>query len=181
MPAHVCTRRLFLRTSHWLGSAPVRLACTQRGPKRGLVLVCPGRRHISSHCTIQSPASPAQRGTAVSRGPKFHHLGSGDHGHRQHKARGRFWFGKFVRSSVFVASPERAKRECVSPWPCQRRSHRARHAIPTSILVAHALLLARRQVKSSSNTPVMQRTRRAHKERGWYAPHDIDVIVKNSY
>ena len=27
--------------------------------------------------------------------------------------------------------------------------------------------------KSSSNIPVMQRTRRAHKERGWYAPHDI--------
>ncbi len=29
------------------------------------------------------------------------------------------------------------------------------------------------RVKSSSNTPVMQRTRRAHKERGWYAPHNI--------
>jgi hypothetical protein len=32
----------------------------------------------------------------------------------------------------------------VSPRPCQRRSHRAHHAIPTSILVVHALLLARR-------------------------------------
>ena len=32
-----------------------------------------------------------------------------------------------------------------------------------------------RGVKSSSNTPVMQRTRRAHKERGWYAPHDISL------
>ncbi len=32
------------------------------------------------------------------------------------------------------------------------------------------------QVKSSSNTPVIiQRTRRAHKERGWYAPHDISL------
>ena len=41
--------------------------------------------------------------------------GSGDHGHRQYKARGRVWFGKSVRSSVFVVSSERAKQECVSP------------------------------------------------------------------
>ncbi len=31
------------------------------------------------------------------------------------------------------------------------------------------------QVKSGSNTPVMQRTRHAHKERGWYAPHNISL------
>ncbi len=35
-------RSLSLWTSRRLGSAPVRLACIQRGPKRGLVLVCPG-------------------------------------------------------------------------------------------------------------------------------------------
>jgi hypothetical protein len=61
----------------------------------------------------------------------------------QYKARGRLWFGTYVGSSVFVVSPERPIREYVSPWLCQRRSHRARHAIPTSILVVHALLLAR--------------------------------------
>ena len=33
-------RSLPLRTSRRLGSAPVRLACTQRDPKRGFVLVC---------------------------------------------------------------------------------------------------------------------------------------------
>jgi hypothetical protein len=31
------------------------------------------------------------------------------------------------------------------------------------------------QVKSSSNNPVMQRTRRAHKEKEWYAPHNISL------
>ncbi len=31
------------------------------------------------------------------------------------------------------------------------------------------------QVKSSSNTPVMQRTRRAQKERGLHAPHNISL------
>ena len=36
------------------------------------------------------------------------------------------------------------------------------------------------QVKSSSNTPVMQRTRRAHKERGWYALHDISLASCDS-
>ena len=34
---------------------------------------------------------------------------------------------------------------------------------------------ARCLVKPSSNTPVLQRTRRAHKERGWYAPHNISL------
>ncbi len=32
----------------------------------------------------------------------------------------------------------------MSPWQFQRRSHRARHAIPTLILVVHALVLAQR-------------------------------------
>ena len=144
MPTHVCARRLFLRTSRRFGSAPVRLACIQRSLRRGPVLVCQGRRRNRPHCTIRSPVNPAHRGTAATCEPKFHHLGSGDHGHRQYKARDRLWFGKFMRSSVFVVSPERAKRDCVSPWPCQRRSHRTCHAIPTSILVVHALLLARR-------------------------------------
>jgi hypothetical protein len=44
MPTKDFARSLSLRTSRRLGSAPVRLACTQRGPKRGLVLVCSGRR-----------------------------------------------------------------------------------------------------------------------------------------
>ena len=35
--------------------------------------------------------------------------GSGDHGHRQYKARGRLWFDKFVRSSVFVVPPRKGK------------------------------------------------------------------------
>jgi hypothetical protein len=67
--------RLFLRTSCPLGSEPVRLACTQRGTRRGLVLVCSGRRCILPHCTIRSPASPAHGGTVVSRKPAYRHLG----------------------------------------------------------------------------------------------------------
>ncbi len=35
--------------------------------------------------------------------------------------------------------------------------------------------MGERQVKSSSNTPFMQRTRRAHKERGWYVPHNTSL------
>jgi hypothetical protein len=46
MPQGAFASRLFLWTSRRLGSAPVRLACIQRGPRRGLVLVCPRRRHI---------------------------------------------------------------------------------------------------------------------------------------
>jgi hypothetical protein len=44
-------RSLPPRTSRRLGSAPARLACTQRGPKRSLVLVCSGTRHIPPHST----------------------------------------------------------------------------------------------------------------------------------
>jgi hypothetical protein len=33
------------------------------------------------------------------------------------------------------------------------------------------------QVKSSSNTPVFQRTRRAHIKRGWYAPEYISLAA----
>ncbi len=43
MPKKVFARRLSLRTLRLLGSAPVRLACTQRGLRRCLVLVCSGR------------------------------------------------------------------------------------------------------------------------------------------
>ena len=45
-----------------------------------------------------------------------------------------------MRSSAFVVSPEKAKRDCVSPWPCQQRSHRARHAVLTSNAVAQRAL-----------------------------------------
>ncbi len=97
--------------------------------------------HIARYEALLAPRIRAQPFLA---NRSFTSWGSGDHGHREHKARGWLWFGKFVRRSVFVVSSERAKRDCVSPWPCQRRSHRARHAISTSILVVHALLLARR-------------------------------------
>ncbi len=97
--------------------------------------------HIARYEALLAPRIGAQPFLA---NRSFTTWGSGDHGHRQYKARGRLWFGKFVRNSVFVVSPESAEREFVSPWPCQRRSHRACHAIPTSILVVHALLLARR-------------------------------------
>ena len=46
MPTQDFARSLPFWTSLRLGSAPVRLACTQRGPRRGLVLVCSGRRRI---------------------------------------------------------------------------------------------------------------------------------------
>ncbi len=75
MPTTVYTRRLFLRTSRRLRSAPVRRACIQRRPRRVHVLVCQGRRHISPHCTTRSPTSPAHRSTAVARKAKYHHLG----------------------------------------------------------------------------------------------------------
>ena len=109
MPTNVCARRLFLRTSRRLGSAPVRLACSQRVPKRGLVRVCPGRRHTSPYCTIQSPASPPHRGTAVSREPKLRHLGGPA---TMVVGRAKAWpcFGKFVRRSVFVVSPKGKSR-----------------------------------------------------------------------
>ncbi len=97
--------------------------------------------HIARYEALQAPRIRAQPFLA---NRSFTTWGSGDHGHRQQKARGRLWFGEFLRSSLFVVSSERAKRECVSPWPCQRRSHRARHAIPKSNLVVHALFLARR-------------------------------------
>ena len=68
--------------------------------------------HIARYEALLAPRIGAQPFLA---NRSFTTWGSGDHGHRQYKARGRLWFGKFVRSSVFVVSPERAKRECVSP------------------------------------------------------------------
>ncbi len=52
MPTNDFARSLSLRTSRRLGSAPVRLACTQRGSKHGLVLLCSGRRRIPPHSTV---------------------------------------------------------------------------------------------------------------------------------
>jgi hypothetical protein len=56
----------------------------------------------------------------------------------------RLYFDKRVRSFVFVLSLEKAKRKCVSLRMCQGRFHRARCAFSTLILIARALLLARR-------------------------------------
>ena len=42
MPTTVFARRLSLRTSHRLGSAPIRPACTQRGPDVVLCLCAQG-------------------------------------------------------------------------------------------------------------------------------------------
>jgi hypothetical protein len=51
----------FPRTARRLRSAPVQLVCTQRGPKRGLVLVCSGRRRIPPHSTVALQVQRAPR------------------------------------------------------------------------------------------------------------------------
>ncbi len=61
MPTKKIARSLSLRTSLRLGSAPVRLACTQRGPERGLVLVCLERRRIPPHSTVALQIQRAPR------------------------------------------------------------------------------------------------------------------------
>jgi hypothetical protein len=96
--------------------------------------------HIARYKALLAPRIGAQLFLA---NRSYTTWGSGDHDYKQYKTRGRLGYGKFVRSSIFEVSPERAKRECVSPWPCRRRSLRASIVIPTSILVVHALLLAR--------------------------------------
>ncbi len=75
MTTNVYARRLFLRTSRRLGSAPVLLACSPRGPRSDTVLLRPGgKKRIPPHRLIRCPASPAQTGTAVPREPKIQHL-----------------------------------------------------------------------------------------------------------
>jgi hypothetical protein len=61
MPTKDFARSLPLQTSRRLGTAPVRLACTQRGPKRGLVLVCSGRRRSPPHSTVALQIQRAPR------------------------------------------------------------------------------------------------------------------------
>jgi hypothetical protein len=63
IPTKVFARRLSLRTSRRLGSAPVRLACTQRGPRRCLVLMRSGKRRIPPHSTAaQQTNEPPAKG-----------------------------------------------------------------------------------------------------------------------
>ena len=96
MPIYVCARRLFLRASRRLSSAPVRLACTQRGPRRGLwyVVLCLCAQgegtflHIARYEALLALRIGAQPYLA---NRSFTTWGSGDHGHRHYKARGRLW------------------------------------------------------------------------------------------
>ncbi len=132
MPTYVCARRLFLRTSRRSGSAP-RFDSLVLSEVPGTILCTCAQGEGTSHHTARYKALLAPR---VGAQPFLAHRsfttwGSG-HGHRQYKARCRLWFGNFLRSPVVAVSPERAKREFLSPWPCQRRRHRARHAISTS-------------------------------------------------
>jgi hypothetical protein len=71
-----------------------------------------------------------------------------------------------------TSSPANNRARIGTPHP-QRRFFMSLHAQLAVQVLLQTYPTA--QVKSSSNTPVMQRTRRAHKERGWYAPHYISL------
>jgi hypothetical protein len=86
MPTYVCACRLFLRTSRRLGSAPVRLACTEVPPGVVLCLCAQGEGtflHIARYEALLAPRIGAQPFLA---NRSFTTWGSGDHGHRQYKA-----------------------------------------------------------------------------------------------